>query len=32
MSDNPSYKAENELKDKIRAMGLEFQHEGGVMD
>lgn len=27
-----SWKAEETLKEKIRKMGLEFQHEGGVMD
>lgn len=32
MSESGSWKAEQTLKDKIRAMGLEFEHEGGVMD
>ena len=32
MSETGSWTAENKLKDKIRGMKLEFQHEGGWMD
>jgi len=32
MSESGSWKAEQSLKEKIKAMNLEFVHEGGVMD